>query len=185
MTCSGSGTQQGHVWALPQTDTHLGLYSPKVWDNVCFPVISFWLIIVCVCTHVCEWGSGHATEHLWETEGNSQELILLLYLPCGFWGLNSGHQAWQQAPLHNKPHTGFFWQHFYATSSQWTTFADMSTSHSSLHWAFLESQPFTQCLCVKCYEMDPEVHLKNFFYLCMSVLCLYMVLARRGHQISS
>lgn len=37
-------------------------------------------------------------EHTYEVRGASS-----LFAPCGFEGLNSGHKAWQQAPLPTEP----------------------------------------------------------------------------------
>lgn len=52
--------------------------------------------------HVCIyaiWGTGG----VWRSEDTLKMELVLSFLVCRSWGLNSGYQAWQQVPLTTHP----------------------------------------------------------------------------------
>lgn len=63
--------------------------------ETCYGVFCFTLVLF-VCTCAC------APPGAWEVRGQPA-VVEFPVPPCGFWGLNSGIQTWQQAPSPTKP----------------------------------------------------------------------------------
>lgn len=71
----------------------------------------FMYLLCCKHVHACVWILVCHSTHV---AIRGQSMGVCSFLPCGFWGSNTGHQTWQQEPLptklsHKTLNSGVLW----------------------------------------------------------------------------